>query len=364
MTIMPKKSQKKYPVWAWIFIIAFIILAVTSLVIIYTNDNLVEPRHVINYFIEEKTGIDLEELLNGPSPFAEDEQISETENSDNIAEADNANQDNNAKAEQTEEPKKTSNKKTVSKNIQGLEIPSCPKGSLLITEQNSKGVLDTPEKEDSHQIIKHNGFILCYREKYEQPEWVCYTLDAKKVVKNVDRNDNFRPDPLVITGSAELSDYRSSGYDRGHLAPSADLTYSAETMDESFVLSNMSPQRGQFNRGMWKDLEHEVRTLTSHYELLYVVTGPILEKDDYSTIGKNKVAVPDYYYKALLGIKDNKYFMIGFILPNENCEGTIWDYACSVDEVEKRTGLDFFHLLDASTESELEKTCIITDWKY
>ena len=75
MTIMPKKSQKKYPVWVWIFIIAFIILAVTSLVIIYTNDNLVEPRHVINYFIEEKTGIDLEELLNGPSPFAENEQI-------------------------------------------------------------------------------------------------------------------------------------------------------------------------------------------------------------------------------------------------------------------------------------------------
>lgn len=365
---MPKKtqknSQKKYPVWAWIVIIAFIILAVTSLVIIYTNDNFIEPRHVINYFIEEKTGIDLEELLYGPSPVAEDDQIEETETSDTIAEAGNTSQDDVSESEIKDEPKKTTKRKTGSKVIQDLEIPSCPKGSLLITEKNSKGVLDTPEKEDSHQIIKHNGFILCYREKYEQPEWVCYTLDAKKVVKAVDRNDNFRPDPLVITGSAELSDYRSSGYDRGHLAPSADLTYSAETMDESFVLSNMSPQAGQFNRGMWKDLEHEVRTLTSHYDLLYVVTGPILEKDDYSTIGKNKVSVPEYYYKALLGIKDNKYFMIGFILPNENCKGTIWDYVCSVDEVEKRTGLDFFHMLDDTTENELEKSCIIEDWKY
>ena len=107
---MLNNSHKKYSVWVRIFIIVFILLAVMIFVLIYTNDNLVEPRHVINYFIEEKTGIDLEELLNGPSPFAEDEQISETENSDNIAEADNANQDNNAEAEQTEEPKKTSNK--------------------------------------------------------------------------------------------------------------------------------------------------------------------------------------------------------------------------------------------------------------
>lgn len=247
--------------------------------------------------------------------------------------------------------------------IKNLELPRCKKGALLITEKNTHGVLDTPEKEDSHQIIYHNGFTLCYREKYEQPEWVCYTLDKTKATKNVDRKDNFRSDPLVLTGSAELADYKGTGYDRGHLAPSADLTYSAETMDESFVLSNMSPQAAKFNRGMWKDLEAQVRDFTKNFDMLYIITGPILEKDEYPVVGKNDVAVPEYYYKAVLGIKNDKYYMIGFILPNEDLKGSYWDYAVCVDEIEKRCDVDFFSLLSDDIENKLEKSLNIDDWK-
>lgn len=346
-----------------IFISAVLLLAAAGLVTykIYTNDEYSTEKNIINNYVLDKTGIDIDKTFFGNDDNVEVTQAPSSEQQTPASETETVETE---KSEKTETNKAASKSKSGSKEIQDLEIPACPKGALKITDKNTKGVLETPEKEDSHQIIKHNGFILCYREKYEQPEWVCYTLNAKKIEKNVERNDNFRPDPLVLTGSAVLNDYKGSGYDRGHLAPSADLTYSFETMDESFVLSNMSPQAGPFNRGMWKDLEHEIRTLTAHYDLLYVVTGPVLEKSEYPTVGKNEVAVPEYYYKALLGIKNNKYYMIGFILPNIECKGTIWDYAVNVDEVEKRTGLDFFHLLDDTTEKALEKDCTISEWKY
>lgn len=348
-----------------IFSVIFVIIVI-SLIIIYKNDKFIKVRHILNDTITEATGWDAEKALCGcdernqdiitvqgtessesevtSSETLEDQQTAETERKD----------DTTSKNKGSKKPDKNKN----------YEFPLCRKNALQITEKNTKGVLETPEKEDSHQIIYHNGFTLCYREKYEQAEWVCYTLNAEKIQKNVDRNDNFRPDPLVITGSAELSDYKGTGYDRGHLCPSADLTYSFETMDESFVMSNMSPQAAKFNRGMWKDLEHEVRTLTAHYDTLYVVTGPVLEKDEYPVVGKNDVAVPEYYYKAILGVKGNTWSMIGFILPNENCKGTIWDYAVSVDEVERRTNLDFFSQLDDELENSLEKKCPIESWKF
>lgn len=346
-----KKSSPSKKILITIF--ALILIAAITFVTyrIYTDPNLSSEKTAINNLVKEKTGFDIDQTFFHQNEFSHQEITEDLHSEDSATE--------NEKISSTE-----NSSKPQSLVIKDLEIPVCPKGALTISEKNTKGVLDTPEKEDSHQIIQHNGYMLCYREKYEQPEWVCYTLDAKKVEKNVDRKDNFRPDPLVLTESATLADYNKSGYDRGHLAPSADLTYSFETMDESFFLSNMSPQAAKLNRGAWKDLEHEIRTLTEHYDLLYIVTGPILEKDEYSTIGKNQVAVPEFYYKALLGIKNNSYQMIGFIMPNKECEGTIWDYACTVDEVESRTKLDFFSKLDNQTEKELEKNFDISEWKF
>lgn len=247
--------------------------------------------------------------------------------------------------------------------IQNLEIPSCPQNSLFISESNIDEILLTPEKEDSHQIISHNGFILCYREFYEQPEWVCYTIDKSKMQKNVKRNDRFKSDPLVATGSASLEDYKNSGYDRGHLAPSADLTYSKETMSDSFFLSNMSPQLPGFNRGIWKDLESELRNQTENFDILYIVTGPVLEKKDYETTGINSVAIPEFFYKAVLAVKDGKYHAIGFIVPNKKCTDSFWNYALSVDEIEERTGIDFFYKLDDKLEGSLESQVLLSDWK-
>ena len=155
---------------------------------------------------------------------------------------------------------------------------------------------------EDHEIHYYKGFELCYRESYEVAEWVSYTLTQEEAQNNSGRTYDFRLDPSITTGSALPSDYYKSGYDRGHLAPAADMGWSSESVSESFYMSNMTPQLPDFNRGMWKDLEGMVRQWAVRFGEVTVVTGPVLEKSaaEYSSIGKNNVSVPEFFYKALL----------------------------------------------------------------
>ncbi len=129
-----------------------------------------------------------------------------------------------------------------------------------------------PSHTSNHQIIEHSTYILEYNEKYEHAEWVIHLLTQDRVAGSFERTDNFRPDPKVITGSASLADYKGSGYDRGHLAPAADMKWSENVMSESFFMSNMSPQKPGFNRGIWKSLESIVRTWAIENDEIYIVT--------------------------------------------------------------------------------------------
>lgn len=235
----------------------------------------------------------------------------------------------------------------------GLEIPLCA------GQKNGK----------DHQIRAFEHYTICYRETYEQAEWSAYRLDVSQLVKGSDRTNDFRPDPEIKTESATLADYRGSGYDRGHLTPAADMSFSKTAMSETFYMSNMSPQAGAFNRGIWQQLESRVRDWARAFGRVYVVSGPVLDKpaSKYETIGKSKVAIPQYYYKVILAplyadANDRKspddakaVAAIGFILPNDGCDGkTFMDFCVSVDEVERRTGLDFYSLLDDDAENAAE----------
>ena len=223
---------------------------------------------------------------------------------------------------------------------------------------------------EDHEIHTYSGFTLCYRESYEDAEWVAYVLTKAELNTVTGRSDDFRPDTKISTGSATLADYKASGYDRGHLAPAADMEWSKESCSESFLMSNMTPQSPQFNRGLWKTLEEQVRNWADSFGEVYVVTGPVLEKEasEYPSIGENKVAVPEYFYKVLMAKVDSSddyrtALAIAFILPNQKCDGDIWDYAVSIDEVESRTGLDFFSMLPDERETELEGKTELSDWK-
>lgn len=234
-----------------------------------------------------------------------------------------------------------------------------------------------PSHTQDHQRRDYKNYSICYRESYEQAEWSAYCLTEEELVKNAGRSDDFRPDPQIKTGSASLADYKGSGYDRGHLSPAADFAFDKDAMSETFYMSNMSPQAGSFNRGIWKDLESEVRNWAKKFGRVYVISGPVLEKpaSEYESIGANKVSIPQYYYKVLMAplYKDEadratpedseKITAIGFILPNKKCTDSFYNYAVSVDEVEKRTGLNFFEGLDDNLENKIEEVFDEHLWK-
>lgn len=219
-----------------------------------------------------------------------------------------------------------------------------------------------PGKADT--IIDREGYALGYIEYHEQPAWVIYKLTrVEATTKAAKRGNDFREDPQIPTGSATLADYRRSGYDRGHLAPAADMAFSVRTMSESFYLSNMSPQRPKFNRGVWKDLEEQVRRFAIAEGEIMVVTGPILPKTKSLTIGNNKVTVPTHYYKVIYDLMPPRK-MIGFILPNEGSKRSLQDFTVTVDAVEAATGLDFFSLVPQPEQERMESTITIKDWRW
>lgn len=177
------------------------------------------------------------------------------------------------------------------------------------------------------------------------------------------RTDDFREDYKVKTGSASQSDYKGSGYDRGHLAPAADFKWSSTAMSESFYMSNMSPQHPSFNRGIWKKLEGSVRNWADDNGEIYVVTGPILS-GSFSTVGSNQVSIPNYYYKVILDYKEPEIKGIGFILPNQKLNSSLQSYAVTIDEVERRTGIDFYHSLPDEMENQIESTIDVNKWSF
>ena len=212
-----------------------------------------------------------------------------------------------------------------------------------------------PTGSASSQLVEHEHYSLSYREEYEQAEWVAYELTKAEVLnKVVQRSDRFKPDKLVQTQSATTKDYARSGYDRGHLLPAADISFSKEAMESSFLMSNISPQNPSFNRGIWKKLEEQVREWAVENETLYIITAGILEPG-LPTIGtENKVAVPRYFYKIILDYHLPDLKAIAFLFPNEGSKKSLPNYVVSIDSLENLTGLNFFRDLPDDQEATLE----------
>ncbi len=239
---------------------------------------------------------------------------------------------------------------------------------LILFSCNKKPInsdkIELPAAVGDHQIIEHFAYTLSYNEEHEQADWVAYELTKEEATTTAyDRTDDFRADPSVTTGSADLSDYQptENTYARGHMAPAADFRWSEKAMSESFFMSNMSPQVHALNEGKWAYLEMEVRHWAEIYNGVYVVTGPVL-KSGLQTIGAHKVSVPEMYYKVILDLDTEKG--IGFLIPNKDISDTFKNYAVSIDEVEKATGLDFFPALDDKLEEKVESTLNMSLWNF
>lgn len=222
--------------------------------------------------------------------------------------------------------------------------------------------IEIPLFESNDTIVKHSGYSVSYSHTFRQANWVAYQLTKLETVKLFDRSDKFIADPLIM-GTDNEKDYVGSGYDRGHLAPAADLSYSKITMDESFYYSNMSPQLPGFNRGVWKRLEDLTRDWAVEYDSLYIIVGPVLQ-DSLKTIGEHKIAVPNYYYKVILDYHTSEMKMIGFLFKNESSSESLQKFALPIDSVELITGIDFFPILSDEVEKKLESSVCLTCWNW
>lgn len=217
-----------------------------------------------------------------------------------------------------------------------------------------------PKTTFNHQLLKYEGFELSYNEENEQADWTAYILTKNMIQKGENkRKDNFREDKNVTTESAQVSDYKKSGFDRGHLVPAADMKWSENAMDETFLMSNMSPQYPNFNRKTWKNLEEDIRNWALHNDSLYILTGPYFGNSTV-TIGNNKVTVPAYFFKAIYDISYPEYKAIAFFIKNDDSPKDYRKFAITIDSLESITGFDF--LPDIDNVDVIENNADINKW--
>lgn len=256
---------------------------------------------------------------------------------------------------------------------------------LILQQEELRGAVETVKLARIHRdleavglpsqnYIKHSALFLEYAEEYEQAKWVAHILTPDVITGTAYRSNDFREDPLVTTGTAVEADYflktpkgngefdyDGFGFDRGHLAPSADFRWSKKALSESYFYSNMSPQRPGFNRESWAELEGAMRGYVQDHPTnqLYIVTGPVL-KEGLPTVERaiNKLAIPEMYFKVVLDLKGGK--AIGFLMPNQKATYPLISFAKSIDEIEEITGLNFFSKIE--NEADIEKSLDKVHW--
>lgn len=203
-------------------------------------------------------------------------------------------------------------------------------------------------------IINRTGYTLSYNQYYKNPNWVAWELTREETKGETERYDRFMPDPDLPEPRVVHKDYTKSGYDRGHMAPAADMKWNRQAMIESFYMSNICPQVGNLNRGDWNDLEELCRDWADKYGRIYIACGPIFDSKSPKRIGVHKVAVPDRFFKVILIYNRKNPIAMGFIFKNTAHSQDIEKYMVTVDSVENVTGMDFFSKLPDEIENRIE----------
>ena len=234
-----------------------------------------------------------------------------------------------------------------------LEIPALKGGSMnqFITHTTKRNGKDYPT------------YSLEYSYKYKHSYWIAYRFD-NTTGGNVGRNEAYKPDPeLPSQYAAKHNDYTNSGYTRGHLCASSDRQYSKEANQQTFYMSNISPQSGNgFNQSgsAWNTGEDKVQAwgynISRSTDTLYVVKGGTIGEGMIKGYIKNEIAIPKYFFMAVLFRSGDNYKAIGFYMPHENLKDDPdkkdpKKYLMSIDALEQETGIDFFHNLPDNIEN-------------
>ncbi len=202
------------------------------------------------------------------------------------------------------------------------------------------------------QLLCREGYAVGYDYARKVPIWVAYHLTKESVEQKYKRSNRFKPDKDIPEAyRSALSDYKGTGYDRGHMAPAATVDFSKPSMQESFLLTNMAPQLPGFNRQGWRYLEAYIRDWAADRLDMYVVTGPLFD-GEIKTIG-NGVSIPSGFFKVVFDPAEKNG--IAFIVPHQGfSKAEVPRFIVSIDEVESQTGFDFISLLPDDIEDNIE----------
>jgi endonuclease G len=228
---------------------------------------------------------------------------------------------------------------------------------------NSESNINYLPSSTTGYIVHHDYYSLSYHEKHEQAEWVAYELKKNQLFKKKYKRPYFIQDKSIKTKSADWKNYKNSGYDKGHLCPAADRKFSLKAHDETFLTSNISPQKHDFNAGIWNRLEQKTRYWTNKYNGIYVITGGILDPHS-KNIGNENVTVPNYFYKILLNNEKGKTKTIAFLIPHKETNKPLYKFVVSIDQIEELTGIDFFPKIENKKEDKLERNRSYKNWSF
>lgn len=219
-------------------------------------------------------------------------------------------------------------------------------------------------KDRSEKILKRSNYTVSYNRNWNLPNWVAWELNKSETRGKNNRMEEFASDPdLPKANQVESWDYAGSGYDRGHMCPAGDNHFDAKAMNESFYMSNVCPQNHELNAGKWNDLEIACRRWANRYGEVYIVCGPIVNKKKGKRIGKeHEVIVPEQFFKVILITSTTPARAIGYIFENNGSDRPYKSY--TIDEIEKKTGMDFFPNLPDNIENIVESRYEANDWKW
>lgn len=214
-------------------------------------------------------------------------------------------------------------------------------------------------------IINYEGFTVGFNPEMHQPWFVAWELTPERAFADVSTRADarFAPDPDVA-GCATLNDYRRSGFDRGHMAPAADMKWSHQAMADCHLLTNMCPQLQAINSGAWATIEKNARNWTRRHGHLYIVAGPVLSDSLTRTIGRSEIPVPERFFKVIVAPEADPPMGIAFVVPNHPFDGGAQATVTTIDHVELITGFDFFAALPDPLEDALESQASMAAWNH
>lgn len=266
------------------------------------------------------------------------------------------------------DPSNTNANTDGNKHATRIEIPAISDEDIFIAHTTTQN-----NRESVNYSISHSP-----RRKHSR--WVAFTFDAGNRAKNWNRNnwdntewggDPFQPDPLLPLDHVFTKDeINRNGYVRGHLVASADRLHSKEANEQTFYYSNISPMLSRFNEGKWLELEGKVQGWgrnNGFCDTLYIVKGGTIREGEYTSVtnaqGVTCATVPHHYYMALLCRYKDTYKAAAFYFEHKNyLEGNLSDYAMTIDELEEKTGIDFFCNLPDKLEKAVEQYFSPTQW--